>query len=107
MQDCTTSSVSIMDKYYMHSGIKGLSCGLETNIRCKQKAFMHFWQDAVTGEGEKQCRTVEEQSVSRTKDSKVNGLQYSTCISLSARAALSYSATKERNKRMKIKRRRE
>lgn len=78
-RDCTTSSVSIMDKYYMHSGIKGLSCGLETNIQCKQKASMHFWQDGVTGEGEKQCRTVEEQSVSRTKDSKVSGkVVYST-----------------------------
>lgn len=38
------------------------------------------------------------------QDQWESGLQYSTCISLSARAALSYSATKERNKRMKIKR---
>lgn len=71
------------------------------DIQHKQYSLMHFWlvtdqRRERSGSGEQKEEEGEGQSGQWECCS-----QYSTCISLSARAALSYSAAKQSNKRMK------
>lgn len=92
-------AISIMDKQYVHSLQDGL---VEWTDKC---SFMHFW--LVTVKKRKRSNAGEQKEEEEEKGGQrgqwESGSQYSTCISLSARAALSYSAAKERNNGMKKK----
>lgn len=87
-----------MDKQYMQSRITGWSC---LHIQHKQCSLMHFWQVTVKRKRSNAEEQKEEEERGGHWGQWESGSKNSTCISLSARAALSYSAAKERNERTK------